>query len=169
MSNLYPFVRVSKFRRLIQKNQNTILTESTNENNYGFIAGPVKKISITDQKRHTIPDPEFSSGTIIDSELNIAPAAYDQKALLKKAGLSIKSDNTDVKLIRDKKGLLKAAFAVTKDKDKNIINYIDTDTDSKYFKQAIAKMATSPNGYDLQKKESIIIKEEINPLALSED
>lgn len=168
MSNLYPFVRASKFRRLIQKNQNTILTESSNESNYGFIAGPVKKVTIPQQKRHHIPDPEFSSGTMIDSELNISPAAHDQKELLKKAGLSIK-DNSDVKLIRDKKGSLKAAFAVTKEQDKNTINYIDTDTNSEYFKKAIVKMSTSPDGYDLQKKESVIVKEEINPLALSED
>ena len=167
MSSIYPFVRASNFRRLIQQNQNSILTETVTD--YGFLAGPVKRVEIPEQKRHLIPDPEFTSGTIIDSELNISPAAHDQKELLKKAGLTI-NDNSDVKLIRDKKGSLKAAVSITKDKDnKNTINYIDTDQNSDYFKKAIVKMSTTPGGYNLQKKESIIVKEEINPLALAED
>jgi hypothetical protein len=170
--SLYPFVQVGKIRRQLNEYNLNKLNENENtikDNNYGYIAGPIRKHKL--EKAENVPEPELTSGKLIDSNLNILSATHDQKELLKKAGLTI-DDDADVRVIKDKDGNLKSAISIKRDeKTKEIskVNYIDTDQNDKYFKQAIAKIATIPGGVSLQKQGVTILKEEINPKAIVND
>jgi len=157
--------KVNKEKERIFNDQDEII------NKYDTIATPIKKRSSFGLKPII---PELSGGQILDSfdsDLNILAATQQQKNLLDKIGLTIENDS-EVKIVKDKKGNLKSALSINKDKNtgniKNI-HYVDVDKDDKHFKKAIVKLATLPNGYSLQKEKVDFIKENINPNVIKEE
>jgi hypothetical protein len=141
------------FRNEFRRKTKNIFTE--NEMNVP-ICTRIKPIRLKRDNR------EFQSGMIVSPDIVLVPSSVNEQQLLSKVGLSINESDKSY-LIKTKTGQLKGAISFSTDENGNVfsINYIDVDKDDNNFKQSIARLATSPEGISLQKRQIEVTKDEI--------
>lgn len=121
-----------------------------------------KKVNIRKNKTTKIPVVEKAHTLLHNPNLVIIESNNNERELLKQVGLKIESGDK-VHIVKDREGRIKSAMAIKFD-DNDIVcevRYVDTDSDSKCFKDGLARLATLPNKLALESNNIEVHRDQI--------
>ncbi len=149
--NYNPIIRTTKcIRRYKEYFESRDLDESANvaggESATSCVPIGGKKLNFRKNKTIIKPLSERSYALLRNPNLVVIESNNNERELLKQVGLKIES-NDKVHIIKDRNGRIKSAMSIKLD-DNDIVTevrYIDTDQDSKHFKDGLSRLITLPD------------------------
>lgn len=167
---LNQILRVSKAQEIIKKNVNETanVAGGSSATTMAPIGGGTKKVisdevTIKPQKKLLRKPMTETYSLLNDPNLLISTSYRTERELLKMAGLDIQ-EGDDVRIVKTRSGDIKSAMALHKEENGNVssVNYIDVDSDGKYFKQGLSRLATLPNSIRFESGELEIHRDDIS-------